>query len=278
VTNFTGGLVIVGQIVLGATVTAAHVVQAPASDLDRAKVTALERLGREQDPSVDDVRAMLTDGLSDSNPVVRRAALRVLSMRLGDPMVTRTEERYRLEKQKLSSLDTVVVARLGDQDKQVRREAVEAVSALETSLHEVASPRVIHRRMGRALMDRYRSEEDALVRTRIINVFAWFEPEDGFSGEVRSLIRKALKDPADGPRQVALQAVSRGRLSALLPDVAACLSPSTPPSLRGTAAATLGSFGPQASPYLSRIQDALAIEVDDTARTNMLSAIAQITR
>jgi hypothetical protein len=102
--------------------------------------------------SVDEIKGVLVSGLDDSSPAVRHDALVALAQRALLRNVPDAQNRYRLERQSLLSMNPRLEQLLEDPDLAVRTAAFEAISTLEWDfLQPGESGRIIRRSFGDTL-------------------------------------------------------------------------------------------------------------------------------
>jgi len=237
----------------------------------------LQNLASDTTVSSGDLHDILLAGLNDQNPRVRRAALVSVAARAGIPRVASVEQ-YRTKRATLEGLSAKISELVADKDAGVRRDAIDATAALEEDLSQpVGSTKILHRELGKTLIARYDVEPDSLVRNRIVNVFAWFRPEQQFRTEAFNLVERALRDSDPGVVQVAIDAVKRHHVERLLPEVVRLLTNASS-GVRASAANAIGDFGQSASRFVSELEAVQRVESDEIVRVNLQSTLAKLKR
>jgi HEAT repeat protein len=245
---------------------------------EKEKVRALRELAVPDRGVVspNQLNAILTVALADSNANVREAALRSVAGRVSDAKPEGLELWMQLERPALLSLRPQLTHLLEDPVRDVRLAAVEATSTLEYDLTQHGKQsRILHANVGRILAARYLAEPDDVVRSRIVNVFVWFSADKPLEHEAKGLFARALQDPSPAVLQAAVMGVGEHNLAELLPEAVKLLS-HTEYALRNSAAQAIGEFGAAAVPYLADLRAALARESNSMARSTLQAAIAKV--
>jgi HEAT repeat protein len=241
------------------------------------KVRILNGLQHDTSSLPDQLTDVLIPGLTDASAEVRDSALRAIASRVGTPQIDRETWR-RFELPALQALGPRLAHSLEDSDVHVRRSAIEAIASLELDFTGSGKAmRALRPVTARLLATRYNSEPDALTRSRIVNVFAWFSIHPGIQRDSTTVLGLALSDPSPAVCQAALVGVGMQRIVNLLSKAAEFLTHDEV-GLRISAAQALVAFGRDARPYVPRIEAALESESNSLARREFVSAIAQINR
>lgn len=242
------------------------------------KVRILNDLPDDTSLLPDQLNDVLIAGLTDGTAEVRESAVRAIAGRVGKPPFDRETWR-RVELPVLQALAPQLARSLQDSDIHVRRSAIEAIASFE--LDFTAGPGKAMRNLrpvtARLLATRYTSEPDALTRSRIVNVFAWFSIHPGIQRDTTTILGLALSDPSPAVCQAALLGVGMQRIVSLLPKAAEFLAHDDV-ALRISAAQALVAFGRDAQRYVPQINAALESESNSLARSTFASAIVQINR
>lgn len=228
---------------------------------------------------------LISRGLTDTDPSVRRFALRTVGSRL-NPMrfgYAELRQAYVADHALLDQLSPRVLDRLTDPDSQVRGSAVEAAAYQHFESSDTNWPPTKTFDVGPVLTERlvrmYSSESSEYVRGEIVRILSGTGadvPEPSRS-QISGLILHALDDPAASAVQPALWEVSKRQIASGLPKAVQLLR-NPDYKIRMVSAQVVASFGPAARQYLPDLRKALEVETDDITKKTIQGAINAISR
>lgn len=244
-----------------------------ASEIAQKRGMLLQIFLHEKAARPEDIADVIRAGIKDEDPTIREAALAVIVSRAAGPHMLRTpaiRDDWRNDRQALQALRPQVAEALQDQVEAVRVEAVTALASLD--FDPAQSDLELSFTTVELLVRHFYADSSPKVRAKIVGGFSTDRTVN--SAGVRRLLIDAFDDDDHRVRHAASFGADRlGRDG--IPLLVRLLRDSQR-AVRSQAALMLTKLGPEASDYLSQVEEAIAQERDAVVRQRIQTAITAI--
>jgi hypothetical protein len=229
-----------------------------------------------RDVSPEELVALVSSALLDSDAMVRRSALGAVAARAAAARLPVTEERlkrWNLDRPALQELRPAVMRLLEDPERFVRRDAIILLGSLDVVPRDDGRGEmiVLTEETVRLFASRYGVEPDTVVRAELVKSLVLIANRT----EVQeAVVLKALADPSPGVVQFAVTGAGRMAIRGALPTLADLLMSHDDRGVRLVAAQAFAAYGAAAREYVPTLRIAASAERDPIVRKTLEGTLA----